>query len=133
MTKKDSIKFLKRQQKGLISITSPHDVLKWLRVMQFYFINLFGADSDLYKAAFSTQLPDIQTAEYDRDLLSLKTKMDWLLDDCIHLVNSGIADHKFDKNWLYRLSDGALATLAIFIVTILFFVGVFFQKIFHAF
>ncbi len=124
MTKKEALIFLQKKSDDLNNNAMPHDVLKWLRVVRNYLKNLFGEESDIYELANEHGIPNIALADYDKHLGRIIAQMRWLLDDCIELVNSGIVDNKFDKNFIYYMSDGAIATLITFIVASVFSIGV---------
>lgn len=119
MTKKETLKFLKARRDLFNSLSDPHEILKWLRVMRDYFGRIFGKDSNMYKMIVAIQVPNIGRERYSEHLASTKMEIDWLMDDCINLVDSGIVDEKFDKNFTYRWSNAELVMIILALITVL--------------
>lgn len=128
MTKSQTLKFLKRKKSQLQNTNPPHEVIKWIRVSKQYILHLFGEDSQLYKAIEGLQILTPPQVGYNESIQVMQARMAWLLDDCIELVESGSIDDKFDKNFLYRLSDTWVTVLLGLFGSIVFYSGTWYQK-----
>jgi hypothetical protein len=123
MTKTQTLKFLKKKKSQLQNTNPPHEVIKWIRVSKQYILHLFGDDSQIYKVIESIQILNPSQQGYNESIQVMQARMSWLLEDCIELVESGSVDNKFDKNFIYAMSDGAIATLITFILVSTFSIG----------
>ena len=124
MTKKETIKFLKRKKLQLTQNTiPPHEILKWLRVMKHYLGNLFGVDSEIYKITNEHEMPNIMESDYQSEVGIITIRMAWILEDSIELVESGVIDDKFDKNFIYAADNGTLVAIGLFIISTVFYTG----------